>query len=101
LNWPYAEFEIPQDIYAGWRNRDHASAQAQWQQAFDAYAAQFPAEAAELKRRIAGELPADFVAQADAYIAKQQADGQTIASRKASQMAIETFAPLLPELIGG
>ena len=100
LNWPYAEFEIPQDIYAGWRNRDHASAQAQWQQAFDAYAAQFPAEAAELKRRIAGELPADFVAQADAYIAKQQADGQTIASRKASQMAIETFAPLLPELIG-
>ncbi len=101
LNWPYAEFEIPQDIYAGWRNRDHAAAQAQWQQAFDAYAAQFPAEAAELQRRIAGELPADFAAQADAYIAKLQADGQTIASRKASQMAIETFAPLLPELIGG
>jgi len=101
LEWPYAEFEIPQDIYAGWRNRDHAAAQAQWQQAFDAYAAQFPAEAAELTRRIAGELPADFAAQADAYIAKLQADGQTIASRKASQMAIETFAPLLPELIGG
>ncbi|ROU04896.1 transketolase [Lysobacter enzymogenes] len=101
LEWPYAEFEIPQDIYAGWRNRDHAAAQAQWQQAFDAYAAQFPAEAAELKRRIAGELPADFSAQADAYLAKLQADGQTIASRKASQMAIETFAPLLPELIGG
>ncbi|QWP76744.1 transketolase [Lysobacter sp. K5869] len=101
LQWPYAEFEIPQDIYAGWRNRDHAGAQAQWQQAFDAYAAQFPAEAAELQRRIAGELPADFAAQADAYIAKLQADGQTIASRKASQMAIETFAPLLPELIGG
>ncbi|MEI2433345.1 transketolase [Lysobacter yananisis] len=101
LEWPYAEFEIPQDIYAGWRNRDHAGAQAQWQQAFDAYAAQFPAEAAELKRRIAGELPADFSAQADAYLAKLQADGQTIASRKASQMAIETFAPLLPELIGG
>lgn len=101
LEWPYAEFEIPQDIYAGWRNRDHAGAQAQWQQAFEAYAAQFPAEAAELKRRIAGELPADFSAQADAYLAKLQADGQTIASRKASQMAIETFAPLLPELIGG
>ena len=101
LQWPYAEFEIPQDIYAGWRNRDHAGAQAQWQQAFDAYAAQFPAEAAELTRRVAGELPADFLAQADAYIAKLQADGQTIASRKASQMAIETFAPLLPELIGG
>lgn len=101
LEWPYAEFEIPQDIYAGWRNRDHAAAQAQWQRAFDAYAAQFPAEAAELQRRIAGELPGDFSAQADAYIAKLQADGQTIASRKASQMAIETFAPLLPELIGG
>ncbi|MGO1071955.1 transketolase [Lysobacter sp. CA199] len=101
LEWPYAEFEIPQDIYAGWRARDHAAAQQQWQQAFDAYAAEFPTEAAELLRRIVGELPEGFVDQANAYIAKLQADGQTIASRKASQMAIETFAPLLPELIGG
>ncbi|MEH6421690.1 transketolase [Pseudomonas sp. CGJS7] len=101
LQWPYAEFEIPQDIYAGWRARDRAAEQANWQQGFDAYAAQFPAESAELLRRIAGDLPKDFVAQADAYVAKLQADGQTIASRKASQMAIETFAPLLPELIGG
>ncbi|MBT2748853.1 MULTISPECIES: transketolase [unclassified Lysobacter] len=101
LNWPYAEFEIPQDIYGGWRARDHAAAQQQWQQAFDAYAAQFPAEAAELLRRIQGELPQGFLDQADAYIAKLQAEGPTIASRKASQMAIEAFAPQLPELIGG
>jgi transketolase len=101
LNWPYAEFEIPQDIYGGWRARDHAAAQQQWQQAFDAYAAQFPTEAAELLRRIQGELPQGFLDQADAYIAKLQAEGPTIASRKASQMAIEAFAPQLPELIGG
>ena len=101
LNWPYAEFEIPQDIYDGWRAGDHAAVQKNWQQAFDAYAAQFPNEAAELLRRIQGELPQGFVEQADAYVAKLQAEGPTIASRKASQMAIETFAPLLPELIGG
>ncbi|MGH8080766.1 MAG: transketolase [Lysobacter sp.] len=101
LQWPYAEFEIPQDIYAGWRSRDRVAPQQQWQQAFDAYAAQFPSEAAELLRRIQGDLPDGFVDQANAYIAKLQAEGPTIASRKASQMAIETFAPLLPELIGG
>jgi transketolase len=68
---------------------------------FDAYTAQFPEQAAELLRRSHGELPEGFAAAADAYIAKLQADGPTIASRKASQMAIETFAPLLPELVGG
>ncbi len=102
LNWPYAPFEIPQAIYDGWRAGGAGTLrQAEWEQAFDKYAKQYPAEAAELTRRSHGELPEDFLAQADAYIAKQAAEGQTIASRKASQMAIETFAPLLPELVGG
>lgn len=102
LDWPYGPFEIPQEIYDGWRAGGAGTLrQAEWEQAFDKYAKQYPAEAAELARRSHGELPEDFIAQADAYIAKQAAEAQTIASRKASQMAIEAFAPLLPELIGG
>ncbi|MCW0411168.1 transketolase [Xanthomonas sacchari] len=102
LNWPYVPFEIPQEIYDGWRAGGAGTLrQAEWELAFDKYAKQYPAEAAELTRRSHGELPEDFLAQADAYIAKQAAEGQTIASRKASQMAIEAFAPLLPELVGG
>lgn len=75
--------------------------QAEWEQLFDKYSKQYASEADELTRRSHGELPADFIAKADAYIAKAQEEGQTIASRKASQLAIEAFAPLLPELIGG
>ena len=102
LHWPHAPFEIPQEIRDGWRAgnaglvREH-----QWGQLFDAYAAQHPALADELVRRSKGELPDGFAADADAYVAKLQADGPVVASRKASQMAIEAFAPLLPELIGG
>ncbi|CAD1795098.1 transketolase [Xanthomonas euroxanthea] len=102
LEWPYGPFEIPEEIYAGWRaNGTGTLRQAEWEQLFDKYGKQYAAEAAELTRRSHAELPADFIAQADAYIAKAQRDGQTIASRKASQLAIEAFAPLLPELIGG
>ncbi len=102
LGWTHGAFEIPDDIRAAWRAgnaglvREH-----QWGQLFDAYAARYPAEADELVRRSRGDLPEDFGAAADAYIAKLQADGHSIASRKASQMAIEAFAPLLPELVGG
>uniref|UniRef100_UPI003F7D1DDB transketolase n=1 Tax=Xanthomonas sp. 0924 TaxID=2835534 RepID=UPI003F7D1DDB len=102
LEWPYGPFEIPEEIYAGWRVGGTGTLrQAEWEQLFDKYGKQYAAEAAELTRRSHAELPADFIAQADAYIAKAQQDGQTIASRKASQLAIEAFAPLLPELIGG
>jgi transketolase len=72
-----------------------------WNQLFDRYAAQFPELADELVRRSRAELPQSFADAADAYIARLQADGPVVASRKASQMAIETFAPLLPELVGG
>ncbi|MBS0231118.1 MAG: transketolase [Proteobacteria bacterium] len=100
LHWPYAEFEIPQDIYAGWRKRDRAGLEAQWDTRFAAYRAAYPELAAEFTRRMGGTLPQGFSEAADAYIAKLQADGPNIASRKASQNTIEAFAPLLPELIG-
>jgi transketolase len=102
LNWPHAPFEIPQEIRDAWRAgnaglvREH-----QWGQLFDAYATQYPDIADELVRRSKNQLPDDFAGAADAYVAKLQADGPVVASRKASQMAIEAFAPLLPELIGG
>jgi len=102
LNWPYEPFVIPQEIYDGWRaNSAGLVREDQWNTLFDKYAARHPELAAELTRRSHGELPEGFDAAAHAYIAKLQADGPTIASRKASQMAIEAFAPLLPELIGG
>ncbi|HMN34275.1 MAG TPA: transketolase, partial [Chiayiivirga sp.] len=102
LNWPHPAFEIPADIYAGWDARAAGAArEADWSARFERYAAACPELAAEFSRRIRGELPADFLAHADAYIARLQAEGPTVASRKASQMAIESFAPRLPELIGG
>ena len=102
LDWNYGPFEVPQAIYDAWNAQARGqSREDEWSQRFQAYAAQFPEQAAELQRRSAGELPEGFIAEADAYIARLQAEGPVIASRKASQMAIETFAPLLPELIGG
>ncbi|MGH3927105.1 MAG: transketolase, partial [Pseudonocardiaceae bacterium] len=102
LGWQYGPFEIPQEIRDGWRaNNAGLVREEQWNRLFDAYAARHPDLAAELTRRSHAELPVEFTSGADAYVAKLQADGPSIASRKASQMAIETFAPLLPELIGG
>ncbi len=102
LGWPYPAFEIPDDIRAAWRAGNAGTVREhQWNQLFDAYAARYPAEAAELVRRSRGELPEGFDADAAAFIAKLQQDGPSVASRKASQMAIEAFAPLLPELVGG
>ena len=102
LGWPHPAFEIPGEIYAGWDARAAGAArEADWTARFARYAAAFPEQAAEFSRRMRGELPADFLAHADAYIARLQAEGPVVASRKASQMAIEAFAPRLPELIGG
>ncbi|MCL1635410.1 transketolase [Luteimonas sp. SX5] len=102
LGWAYGPFEIPQDIRDAWRAGNAGLVrEEQWNRLFDAYAAQHPQLADELVRRSHAELPEGFAAAADAYIAKLQTDGPTVASRKASQMAIEAFAPLLPELIGG
>jgi transketolase len=102
LGWSYPPFEIPKTIYAGWDARECGTLlEADWNKRFAAYQAAFPDLAAEFARRMAGTLPPDFHAKADAFVAAQSAKAQTVATRKASQQAIEAFAPLLPEMIGG
>ncbi len=102
LGWEHGPFEIPQAIADGWDAREAGrEREDQWNRAMEAYAEAFPQEAAELRRRARGELPEGFAAVADEYIARLQAEGPKVASRKASQMAIEAFAPHLPELVGG
>ncbi|NUU33878.1 transketolase [Pseudomonas sp. C2B4] len=102
LKWNHGPFEIPADIYAEWDAKEAGrAAEAEWDQRFAAYSAAFPTEANELIRRLSGELPADFAEKADAYIAEVAAKGETIASRKASQNALNAFGPLLPEFLGG
>src|SRR3546814_8339684 len=89
-------------IRDGWRAGNAGLVrEEQWNRMFDQYAVRHPELAEELVRRSHAELPEDFAAAADKYIAKLQADGPKVASRKASQMAIEAFAPMLPELVGG
>ncbi|WP_180177960.1 transketolase [Acinetobacter sp. YH01005] len=102
LGWTEGPFEIPADVYAAWDAKAKGTAsESAWNDTFAAYAAKYPAEAAELKRRLSGDLPADFAAKADAYIAEVNAKAETIATRKASQNAIQAFAPQLPEILGG
>jgi len=102
LGWSHKPFEVPQPIADAWRATEAgAEREAAWDALVERYAAEYPEQAAELQRRMRCELPQDFAAAADAYIAKLQAEGPVVASRKASQMAIEAYAPLLPELIGG
>ncbi|HZV22517.1 MAG TPA: transketolase [Luteimonas sp.] len=102
LNWPHAPFEIPQEIRDGWRAGNAGLVrEEQWNRLFDAYAEKYPQLADELTRRSRNELPDEFYRASDAYIAKLQAEGPVVASRKASQMAIEAYAPHLPELVGG
>ncbi|MDQ3289640.1 MAG: transketolase [Pseudomonadota bacterium] len=102
LSWEHEAFHIAPGIYEGWRATDAGrQREDQWNELFQQYAAQFSELADEFNRRSRAQLPSDFRAAADAYVAKLQADGPTIASRKASQMAIEAFAPQLPELVGG
>lgn len=102
LGWTEEAFVIPEDVYTSWDAKAKGTAsEAAWNETFAAYAAKYPTEAAELKRRLEGDLPTDFAAKADAYIAEVNAKGETIATRKASQNAIQAFAPLLPEILGG
>jgi len=102
IGWTHPAFEIPQDIYDGWNGCERgAAAEQAWQQTMSAYAQAFPEQAAELSRRLAGDLPADFSEQADAYIRQCQEAGDAIASRKASQNCLNAYGPLLPELLGG
>ncbi len=102
IGWNHPPFEIPEDIYTGWNNSDRgARAEQDWEQAMGAYAEAYPQQAAELRRRLAGDLPENFAADAQAYIRQCQQQGETIASRKASQNCLNAYGPLLPELLGG
>jgi transketolase len=102
LGWNHAPFDIPDAIRSGWDARAAgAERERQWNAAFDAYAAAHPDLAAEFRRRLAGELPADWAQKSAAYVTRLQQDGPDVASRKASQMALDAFGPLLPELLGG
>jgi transketolase len=102
IGWKYPPFEIPQDIYAGWDARAKgAELEGGWNRKFAAYARAFPKEAGEFTRRVNGELPDQWRAHAQDLLAKVNAKAESIASRKASQNAIENLAPVLPELVGG
>jgi transketolase len=102
IGWDSPPFEIPADVYAAWDAKQQGAAQqAKWTDKFNAYREKFPSEAAELVRRMQGELPAQFdrsvAAMIDACVQKKE----TIATRKASQNAIQALAPTLPEFLGG
>jgi transketolase len=102
LKWNHGPFEIPADIYKEWDAKEAGVAlEAEWNQRFAAYSAAYPELANEFVRRMSGELPADFSEKASAYIAEVAAKGETIASRKASQNALNALGPLLPEILGG
>ena len=102
LGWEHGPFEIPAEIYAGWNARDKgASAEQAWEESMAAYTEAHPQLAAELRRRLAGELPARLSAAGDDYIANCQQEGESVASRKASQNCLNAYGPLLPELLGG
>ena len=102
MGWNHPPFEIPREIYQYWDARARGSdLQSEWQSRFDRYAEAHPELAAELCRRMAGELPADFAERARAFVLSTQDKAESIASRKASQQAIAAFAEILPELLGG
>lgn len=102
LGWNYPPFEVPADVYAAWDAKAKgAASEAAWNQVLGAYAQQFPQLAAELQRRMAGELPGNLDQAVAAYIASCVEKKETIATRKASQNAIQALAPVLPEFLGG
>ncbi|MHC8732791.1 transketolase [Arenicellales bacterium IMCC56312] len=102
IEWPHEAFIIPDEIQAAWNAVSAGSArEAQWQARFNSYRDAHPALAAEFERRVAGKLPADWSQSAQAFIDALNEDAATVASRKASQMTLEGFGPLLPELAGG
>ncbi|ENR2168929.1 transketolase [Vibrio vulnificus] len=102
LGWEHGPFEIPQEVYAEWSAKEVGAAkEAAWNEKFAAYEAAYPELAAEFKRRVNGELPAQWEEKANQIIADLQANPANIASRKASQNALEAFGKMLPEFMGG
>ncbi|ANB99288.1 transketolase [Vibrio parahaemolyticus] len=102
LGWEHGPFEIPQEVYAEWSAKETGAAkEAAWNEKFAAYEAAYPELAAEFKRRVNGDLPKEWEEKASQIIADLQANPANIASRKASQNALEAFGALLPEFMGG
>ncbi|NNJ64208.1 MAG: transketolase, partial [Xanthomonadales bacterium] len=102
LGWPHAPFEIPEDIRSEWDCRDSgARAEAEWQSKFEAFRSDFAGLAEEFERRMSGGLPDDWESQAAQLIEGMQKEEGDVATRKSSQIALNAFGPLLPELIGG
>lgn len=102
LGWKYEPFVIPQDIYAEWDAKAKGQqAESNWDSKFAAYQAQYPELAAEFKRRVSGELPANWQTETQKFIEHLQANPANIASRKASQNTLEAFGKVLPEFLGG
>ena len=102
IGWNYEPFEIPADVYQSWDAKKRgAQAESSWDKSFAAYAKAFPKEASEFKRRMKGELSADFDKAVNALLADCATKAETIATRKASQNAIEALAKGVPEFMGG
>ncbi len=102
LNWPHTPFAVPAEVYADWNaHAAGAKAQAEWDQRFAAYRAAFPELASEFERRMAGDLPRHFAQTAVDAVVEAHTKGETVASRKASQLALEAFTARLPEMLGG
>ncbi|GLR73142.1 transketolase [Aliivibrio sifiae] len=102
LGWEHGAFEIPQEVYAEWDAKEAGAAkEASWNEKFAAYEAAYPELAAEFTRRVNGDLPKEWEEKASAIIADLQANPANIASRKASQNALEAFGAMLPEFMGG
>ncbi len=102
IDWPHPPFEIPAEIYAAWDARARgAAAEAAWDEAFDRYAAAHPELADEFHRRMVGELPPGWAELAIRVVAEANAKAESVATRKASQNAINALAPHLPEFLGG
>jgi transketolase len=102
IGWPHPPFEVPDEIRAGWDARDSGQQrEADWNDRYEAYAAEHPELARELSRRLEGRLPEDWATRSAAAVADIIAKGGDMATRKASQLALEAFGPFLPELIGG
>ncbi|MGC9461373.1 transketolase, partial [Vibrio genomosp. F10] len=102
LGWEHGPFEIPSEVYSEWDAKEAGAAkEAAWNEKLAAYEAAYPELAAEFKRRVNGELPAQWEEKASAIIADLQANPANIASRKASQNALESFGAMLPEFLGG
>ncbi|MBX2837061.1 MAG: transketolase [Gammaproteobacteria bacterium] len=102
LNWPHEPFVIPNSIYEAWNASDKGTqAEATWQMAFDKYRSEHAELAAEFERRMLGNLPANWAEESSGYISEVVEKAESIASRKASQNALNGFGPLLPELLGG